>query len=42
MTLSHDQVNKARQYVDENDIHLPSLRDDVLDHLCCSLESKMN
>jgi hypothetical protein len=42
MTLSQDQVKQVRQYVDENDIRILSLRDDVLDHLCCSVEMKIN
>lgn len=42
MILSYDQVNLVRQYVDENNIRLSSLRDDVLDHLCCSVEFKMD
>jgi hypothetical protein len=42
MTLSQDQVNQVRQYVDENNIRILSLRDDVLDHLCCSVEMKIN
>ena len=41
MTLSQDQVNQVRQYVDENGIQILSLRDDVLDHLCCSVELKI-
>lgn len=42
MTLSQDQVNQVRQYVDENNIRILSLRDDVLDHLCCSVEFKID
>lgn len=41
MTLSQDQVDQVRQYVDENNIRILSLRDDVLDHLCCSVEYKI-
>lgn len=42
MMLSQDQVDQVRQYVDENNIRILSLRDDVLDHLCCSVEFKID
>ena len=42
MTLSQDQVNRVRQCVDDNNIRMLSLRDDVLDHLCCSVEVKLD
>lgn len=41
MMLSKDQVQQVREYVDENNIRILSLRDDVLDHLCCSVEKKI-
>ncbi len=42
MTLSSDQVSFVRKYVERNGIRLDTLRDDVLDHLCCSVEVRMH
>lgn len=41
MNLSADQTNYVREYVDQNNIRIDTLRDDVLDHLCCSIEFKI-
>jgi hypothetical protein len=41
MMLSQEQVGQVRNYVDENNVHILSLRDDVIDHLCCSVEFKI-
>jgi len=38
MRLSPDEVAIVRQYVDQSSINIESLRDDVLDHLCCVVE----
>jgi hypothetical protein len=42
MTLSIDQVSLIRDYVDQNRIHIETLRDDLLDHLCCCVEEKLD
>jgi hypothetical protein len=41
MTLSPDQINLIRDYVDQNRIRIETLRDDLLDHLCCCVEQKL-
>jgi hypothetical protein len=41
MILSRDQVDQVRHFVDENNVRILSLRDDVIDHLCCSVEFKI-
>ena len=38
MKLSDDQVEVIRDYIARSGIHLESLQEDVLDHLCCVLE----
>lgn len=42
MTLSPEQTTYVREYVDQNSIRIYTLRDDVLDHLCCSVEFKID
>src|SRR6187549_709226 len=42
MTLSQDQVILIRDYVDQNRISIETLRDDLLDHLCCCVEEKLD
>lgn len=41
MKLSHEQVESIRKHVDQSAINIDSLRDDVLDHLCCVVEIKI-
>jgi hypothetical protein len=41
MKLSHEQVDVIRKHVDQSAINIESLRDDVLDHLCCVVEIKI-
>ena len=41
MKLSPEQVEVIRKQVDQSSISIDSLRDDVLDHLCCVIEIKM-
>ncbi len=41
MRLSSDQVQSIRRLVESSGIAIASLRDDVLDHLCCVVEIKM-
>ncbi|HEY3402185.1 MAG TPA: hypothetical protein VGK59_02295 [Ohtaekwangia sp.] len=38
MRLSDEQVETIREYIIKSGIHLESLQEDVLDHLCCVLE----
>ena len=38
MRLSDQQVDVIRTYINKSGIHLQSLQEDVLDHLCCVLE----
>lgn len=42
MKLSSQQENKIREFVDGQGLSISSLRDDVLDHLCCVIESQLN
>jgi hypothetical protein len=41
MKLSSDQIAIIRMYVDKSAISIDSLKDDVLDHLCCVVEINM-
>ena len=41
MKLSTEQINKVRHVIDLSAIRNTSLKDDVLDHLCCVVEYKM-
>ncbi|HOX82960.1 MAG TPA: hypothetical protein PLJ60_06835 [Chryseolinea sp.] len=42
MRLSSEQVAIIRRKVDKSKINIESLRDDVLDHLCCVVDIKMD
>jgi len=41
MRMTEEQEFKIAQFVDNNGLRLKSLRDDILDHLCCVVEIKM-
>lgn len=41
MNLSVDQVSRIQFEVDRNNITIATLRDDLIDHLCCVVEGKM-
>jgi hypothetical protein len=41
MKLSSDQVAQIKQVIEQSAITIDTLRDDLLDHLCCVVESKM-
>lgn len=41
MKLSEQQIDHLRKIIDEGGIDIPSLKDDVLDHVCCVVEIKM-
>ena len=41
MTLTSEQISKIRQFVAGSNLNIVTLRDDVLDHLCCSVENKI-
>jgi hypothetical protein len=41
MKLSAEQVKHIQYYVDRSEINIDTLKDDVLDHLCCSVEYKL-
>lgn len=41
MKLSNDQINAVKTTIDQNGIVNELLRDDVLDHLCCVIETKI-
>jgi hypothetical protein len=41
MKLSAEQVKHIQRYVDQSEINIDTLKDDVLDHLCCGVEYKM-
>lgn len=38
MTLTATQIKIVTNFVDENKVTLPTLKDDVVDHLCCEIE----
>ena len=40
MKLSNEQEETVRKYVDTHKLKLKTLRDDVIDHLCCVIESQ--
>jgi hypothetical protein len=42
MTLSPEQIDRVRKYIEKNNIRIDTLRDDVIDHLCCSVEYKID
>lgn len=41
MKVSPDQLAMIRLMVNENNVTLPALRDDLIDHLCCVVEIEM-
>ncbi len=41
MKLSNQQIDHVRKLIDAGGITIQSLKDDVLDHLCCVVEIKM-
>ncbi|MGB3466976.1 MAG: hypothetical protein WBA74_16975 [Cyclobacteriaceae bacterium] len=41
MRLSEEQEEYIRKYVDGHDLKLKSLRDDIIDHICCVLENEL-
>lgn len=41
MKLSRDQVCLISQMVEESAVSLPTLKDDLIDHLCCVIEVKL-
>jgi hypothetical protein len=41
MKLSSDQIEEIRYKVEQSGIRIVSLRDDVLDHLCCVIEFEL-
>jgi hypothetical protein len=41
MKLSKQQVGQIEAYILQNNIRISSLREDLLDHLCCSVEEKI-
>lgn len=42
MKLTADQVEVVRQVVESSGIEIGTLKDDLLDHLCCVIECEMN
>ncbi|GAA0726583.1 hypothetical protein GCM10009430_33710 [Aquimarina litoralis] len=41
MRLDEEQEKRIEEFVDKQDFRLVSLRDDILDHLCCVVESDL-
>ncbi len=41
MKLSTEQIEVIRLIIDQSDIDIQTLKDDLLDHLCCVVEDKM-
>ncbi|AXT53291.1 hypothetical protein D1818_21590 [Aquimarina sp. BL5] len=41
MKLSVEQEKSIKDFVDEQGLTIPALRDDILDHLCCVVESEL-
>ena len=41
MKLSADQIGSIRAYVEDSGIEIESLKADIVDHLCCAVEIKM-
>ena len=41
MMLSEDQIQIIRHHIDQSRISIETLRDDILDHLCCVIEYKI-
>ena len=42
MKLSTEQINIIKETVNKSLIKLPTLKDDIIDHLCCVVEIKMD
>src|SRR5687768_494864 len=42
MTLSHEQIELICNLIGKSGIYTSTLKDDVLDHLCCIVEDKMD
>jgi hypothetical protein len=42
MKLSKEHIDMVRYRIDQSDITMPTLRDDLLDHLCCVVEQKID
>ncbi|WP_109298851.1 hypothetical protein [Aquimarina sp. AU474] len=42
MKLTEEQESRIVEFVDTQGLKLKSLRDDILDHLCCVVESELN
>lgn len=42
MTLSAEQIAIIQAKIDASALHAPTLREDVLDHLCCAVEEKIS
>ena len=42
MKLSDNQIKIIREEVDKNQLSIESLKDDLLDHVCCVTETKIN
>jgi hypothetical protein len=38
MSLSREQVETIKEFVTQNRVTMPTLKDDVVDHLCCEVE----
>ena len=41
MKLTVEQEEAVQQYVDSHELKLKALRDDIVDHLCCVIESEL-
>lgn len=41
MILEHQQLVSIRTYLEINGLNIPQVIDDLLDHLCCLVEEKM-
>jgi hypothetical protein len=41
MILSPDQIKLVTAYVDRHDLQIITLKEDLIDHLCCMVENKM-
>lgn len=42
MKLTQEQIDKIEMYVIQSRITIPSLRDDLIDHLCCEVECRIS
>jgi len=41
MRLTQEQVGHISDFLDQEGIKIPSLKDDILDHICCVIESRL-